>query len=183
MMKIEETGIEGVFILHPRIFHDKRGYFMETFSSRWFKENVADIEFVQDNESFSSYGVIRGLHFQKPPFSQAKLVRCTKGSVLDVAVDLRKGSKTYGKYVAIELSEENKKQFFIPQGFAHGFAVLSHEATFQYKCSQYYHPEAEGGIALESETLNIDWRIPEKDRILSDKDRKHQSIEEFQSPF
>ncbi len=182
-MKIIDTDIEGLKILQPRIFKDSRGYFFESYSKREFKEEVADIDFVQDNESSSSFGVIRGLHFQRPPFCQAKLVRCVKGTVLDVAVDLRKGSPTYGKHMAVELSEDNHLQFFIPHGFAHGFSVLSETAVFQYKCDNYYHPEAEGGISLLDPALGIDWRIDLDKAILSDKDLKHCALKDFDSPF
>lgn len=182
-MTVIDTEISGVKILEPDVFKDSRGYFMETFSERRFKELVADVTFVQDNESRSSYGVVRGLHFQRPPFSQAKLVRCTLGRVLDVAVDLRKSSPTYGKYVAVELSDANKLQFFVPEGFAHGFAVLSERAVFQYKCSNYYHPESEGGISIASEGLDIPWGIEEVERILSEKDLSHPDFRDFESPF
>ena len=167
-MNIIKTSIEGLLILEPRIFIDSRGYFFESFSQRKFDEKVGKITFVQDNESKSTYGVMRGLHFQCPPFSQTKLVRCVKGSVLDIAVDIRKGSPTYGQHVAVELTEENHRQIFIPKGFAHGFAVLSETAVFQYKCDEFYHPESEGGISILDETLNIDWRIPTDKAILSD---------------
>ena len=170
-------------IIEPRVFRDARGYFFESFSEREFKEKVADVHFVQDNESRSCYGVIRGLHFQKPPFAQAKLVRVIKGSVLDVAVDIRKGSPTYGQHVAVELTEENHRQFFIPRGFAHGFAVLSETAIFQYKCDNFYHPEADGGISILDSSLGIDWRIPTDQAILSEKDTKHPLLKEFDSPF
>lgn len=182
-MKIIETEIEGVFIIEPRIFQDKRGYFFESFSEREFCEMVRPVKFVQDNESMSSYGVIRGLHFQKPPFTQSKLVRCVKGAVLDVVVDIRKGSPTFGKYVAVELNEDNHWQFFIPRGFAHGFAVLSDTAVFQYKCDNYYAPQSEGGIQLLDKNLNIDWRIPADKTILSDKDIKNPPLAEFDNPF
>lgn len=169
-MEVIKTDIEGVVIIKPRIFYDARGYFFESFSQKEFDEKVRPIKFVQDNESKSSYGVMRGLHYQKMPYTQSKLVRCVKGKVLDVAVDIRKGSPTFGKHVAVELSEENHLQFFIPKGFAHGFAVLSEEAIFQYKCDAFYAPQSEGGIQLIDEDLNIDWRIPVKDAILSEKD-------------
>ena len=183
MMEIVKTDIEGVFILEPRIFKDSRGYFFESFSEREFHEKVDKITFVQDNESCSSYGVVRGLHFQKPPYAQSKLVRVIKGTVLDVAVDLRKGSLTYGKHVAVELSENNHRQLFIPRGFAHGFSVLSDEAVFLYKCDNFYHPEADGGINILDESLGIDWRIPTDKAILSDKDTKHPLLKDFDSPF
>lgn len=170
MMKVVETGIKGVLILEPQVFGDSRGYFFESFSQKQFDELVGETVFVQDNESKSSYGVVRGLHYQLPPYTQAKLVRVVKGSVWDVAVDLRKGSETYGQHIAVELSEENKKQFFIPKGFAHGFAVLSEEAIFQYKCDHYYAPGHEGGIKFDDAALGIDWRIPREEMILSEKD-------------
>nr|MBP7180680.1 dTDP-4-dehydrorhamnose 3,5-epimerase [Dysgonamonadaceae bacterium] len=159
-MKKIETAIPGVFIVEPKVFGDPRGYFFESYSEEWFRQNIADTHFVQDNESRSGYGVLRGLHFQKPPFAQAKLVRVVLGRVLDVAVDIRPHSSTFGQYVAVELSEENKLQFFLPRGFAHGFVVLSDEAVFQYKCDNYYAPQAEGGILWNDPTLNIDWQIP-----------------------
>ena len=173
IMKVIETEIEGVFILEPRVFGDDRGYFFESFSLKHFEEKVSKTVFVQDNESKSKYGVLRGLHYQLPPYTQAKLVRVVKGRVLDVAVDIRKGSPTFGKYVAVELSEENKLQFFLPKGFAHGFAVLSEEAIFQYKCDEYYAPDYEGAICYDDPDLGIDWKLPLKDIILSEKDKKH----------
>lgn len=176
-MKLIKTAIEGVVELEPRVFGDARGYFFESFSQRVFDELLGRVDFVQDNESRSSYGVIRGLHYQLPPYTQAKLVRVVKGRVLDVAVDLRKGSATFGKHVAVELSEENKKQLFIPGGFAHGYAVLSEEAIFQYKCDHYYAPGHEGGIRFDDPALGIDWRIPEGKMILSEKDLRHPSLE------
>lgn len=182
-MKIIKTFIEGVVIIEPCIFNDARGYFFESFSKREFDEKVRPIDFVQDNESMSSRGVIRGLHFQRPPFTQSKLVRCVKGKVLDVAVDIRKGSPTYGKHVAVELSEDNHLQFFVPRGFAHGFAVLSDVAVFQYKCDNYYHPEADGGISIQDNSLSIDWRINSANAILSEKDLKHPFLKDFDSPF
>lgn len=182
-MEIKETAIPGVLIIEPRVFADARGYFFESFSQREFDEKVGKIRFVQDNESMSSYGVMRGLHFQRPPYAQAKLVRCVKGSVLDVAVDLRKGSPTYGRHVAVELTADNHRQFFIPKGFAHGFAVLSETAIFQYKCDEFYHPEADGGIDFTDDTLGIDWRIPVEKAILSEKDTKHGRLADFDSPF
>ena len=172
-MKVIETEIEGVFILEPRVFGDDRGYFFESFSLKHFEEKVSKTVFVQDNESKSKYGVLRGLHYQLPPYTQEKLVRVVKGRVLDVAVDIRKGSPTFGKYVAVELSEENKLQFFLPKGFAHGFAVLSEEAIFQYKCDEYYAPDYEGAICYDDPDLEIDWRLPLEDIILSEKDKKH----------
>ena len=182
-MEVIKTDIEGVVIIEPRIFKDARGYFFESFSQREFDEKVGHVEFVQDNESMSSYGVMRGLHFQRSPFTQAKLVRCVKGKVLDVAVDIRKGSPTYGKHVAVELTEDNHRQFFIPKGFAHGFAVLSETAVFQYKCDEFYHPEADGGISILDGSLGIDWRIPTEHAILSEKDTKHPLLKDFDSPF
>lgn len=172
-MKVIETEIEGVVILEPQVFGDERGYFFESFSLKRFEEEVSKTVFVQDNESKSKYGVLRGLHYQLPPYTQAKLVRVVKGTVLDVAVDIRKGSPTFGKYVAAELSEENKRQFFLPKGLAHGFAVLSEEAIFQYKCDEYYAPGHEGAIQFDDPDLGIDWRLPLKDIILSEKDKKH----------
>ena len=182
-MEIIKTGIEGLLILEPRIFQDARGYFFESFSQREFEEKVGPVHFVQDNESMSSYGVMRGLHFQRPPYTQSKLVRCVSGAVLDVAVDIRQGSPTYGQHVAVELTAENHRQFFIPKGFAHGFAVLSETAVFQYKCDEFYHPEADAGISILDESLGIDWRIPTDKAILSDKDTRHGMLADFQSPF
>jgi len=182
-MKVIKTEIEDVVIIEPRVFEDARGYFFESFSQREFDEKVRKINFVQDNESMSQYGVMRGLHFQRPPFTQSKLVRCTKGAVLDVAVDIRKGSPTYGQHVAVELSEENRRQFFVPKGFAHGFSVLSDVAVFQYKCDEFYHPEADGGISILDESLGIDWRIPTDKAILSEKDTRHVLLKDFESPF
>ena len=182
-MEIIKTDIEGVVIIEPRIFKDARGYFFESYSKREFDEKVRPIDFVQDNESMSAYGVIRGLHFQRPPFAQSKLVRCVKGRVLDVAVDIRKGSPTYGQHIAVELSEDNHRQFFVPRGFAHGFAVLSDVAVFQYKCDNYYHPEADGGISIADESLGINWQIDPAQAILSDKDLRHPLLKDFDSPF
>ncbi len=182
-MEVIKTAIDGVVIIEPRIFDDSRGYFFESFSQREFNEKVRHVNFVQDNESMSSYGVMRGLHFQRPPFTQSKLVRCVKGTVLDVAVDIRKGSPTYGKHVAVELSEDNHRQFFVPRGFAHGFAVLSETAVFQYKCDEFYHPEADGGISIVDNSLGIDWRIPTDKALLSEKDTKHNLLKDFDSPF
>lgn len=158
-MKIIETAIEGVVIIEPRLFKDERGYFFESFSQREFEEKIRKISFVQDNESKSSYGVLRGLHFQKPPYAQSKLVRVIKGAVLDVAVDIRKGSPTFGKHVAVELTEENHLQLFIPRGFAHGFSVLSQEVIFQYKCDNFYAPQSEGALAWDDSDLNINWSL------------------------
>ena len=182
-MEVIQTAIEGLVIIEPKIFKDARGYFFESFSQREFDEKVRKINFVQDNESMSGYSVMRGLHFQRPPFTQSKLVRCVKGRVLDVAVDIRKESPTYGRHVAVELSEENHRQFFVPRGFAHGFAVLSKTAVFQYKCDNFYTPEADSGISLQDESLGIDWRIPISHAILSEKDTKHLCLKDFDSPF
>lgn len=209
-MEVITTAIDGVLIIEPKVFGDNRGYFFESFSQREFDEKVAPIlghtiDFVQDNESMSSYGVMRGLHFQRPPFTQSKLVRCVKGAVLDVAVDIRKGSPTYGQHVECVLcarDEEGERiakefalttnqpslngkiglQFFVPRGFAHGFAVLSETAVFQYKCDEFYHPEADGGISILDDSLGIDWRIKNK-AILSEKDTKHPLLKDFDSPF
>ena len=178
-MNIVETEIKGVFIIEPKVFGDNRGYFFESFSHREFESVIGPVTFVQDNQSKSSYGVVRGLHFQKPPHAQAKLVRVVKGKVLDVAVDLRKDSPTFGKYMAVELSDENHRQVFIPKGFAHGFSVLSEEAVFQYKCDEYYAPESEAAIAWDDQDLNIDWKVPAEDVVLSAKDRNHPTLKEF----
>lgn len=184
MMEIIKPEIEGLLILRPKIFTDSRGYFFESYSKKNFDEAVGyTVEFVQDNQSKSSYGVVRGLHFQRPPYAQSKLVRCIKGRVLDVAVDLRRDSPTFGKHVAVELSEENNVQFFIPRGFAHGFSVLSEEAVFQYKCDNYYAPQADGGISLNDDSLGIDWRIAPEYMILSEKDSHHPKLSEINSPF
>ena len=182
-MEVVTTDIEGVYIIKPRVFGDARGYFFESYSQREFEEKVGKVDFVQDNESMSKKGVMRGLHFQRPPFSQSKLVRCVKGRVLDVAVDIRKGSPTYGKHVAVELTEDNHLQFFIPKGFAHGFVVLSDVAVFQYKCDNFYHPEADGGISILDDSLGIDWKISTQNAILSEKDTKHPLLKDFDSPF
>ena len=212
-MEVIKTDIEGVLIIEPKVFGDKRGYFFESFSQREFDEKVAPIightiNFVQDNESMSSYGVMRGLHFQRPPFTQSKLVRCVKGAVLDVAVDIRKGSPTYGQHVECLLCAHDEEgarianelkdtlpsyfshltsaiglQFFVPRGFAHGFAVLSETAVFQYKCDEFYHPEADGGISIVDASLGIDWRIPMEKAMLSDKDTNHAMLKDFDTPF
>ena len=182
-MEVIKTTIEGVLIIEPKVFKDARGYFFESFSQREFEEKVRKIHFVQDNESMSSYGVMRGLHFQAPPFTQSKLVRCVKGAVLDVAVDIRNGSPTYGQHVAVELTEDNHRQFFVPRGFAHGFAVLSETAVFQYKCDNFYAPQADGGISIKDDSLGIDWRIPVDKALLSEKDTLHACLEDFDSPF
>ncbi len=177
-MNVIKTDIDGLVIIEPRVFGDSRGYFFESFSERDFKREVADVDFVQDNESKSSYGVVRGLHFQRPPYAQAKLVRVVKGKVLDVAVDLRKGSPTFGHHVAVELSEDNHRQMFIPRGFAHGFSVLSDEVIFQYKCDNFYAPQSEGAVAWDDPDLGIDWGIPANKALLSDKDRKHPRLKD-----
>ena len=178
IMKVIDTEIEGLVILEPQVFGDDRGYFFESFSLKRFEEKVSKTVFVQDNESKSKYGVLRGLHYQLPPYTQAKLVRVVKGRVLDVAVDIRKGSPTFGKHVAVVLSEENKLQFFLPKGFAHGFAVLSEEAIFQYKCDEYYAPDHEGAIRYDDPELGIDWKLPVEDIILSEKDKKHPRLQD-----
>ncbi len=213
-MNIIQTAIKGVVVIEPRVFNDARGYFFESFSQREFDEKVTpllghSVNFVQDNESMSSYGVMRGLHFQRPPFTQSKLVRCVRGAVLDVAVDIRKGSPTYGQHVSclltgrdeegVRIAEEWEKkhsaayggqlstlvglQFFVPRGFAHGFAVLSETAVFQYKCDNFYAPQADGGISIKDESLGIDWHIPTDKALLSEKDLKHQCLKDFDSPF
>ena len=177
-MEIIKTAIEGVVIIEPRLFKDDRGYFFESFSQREFTEKVRKVDFVQDNESKSSYGVLRGLHFQKPPYAQSKLVRVIKGSVLDVAVDIRKGSPTFGEHVAVELTEENHRQFFIPRGFAHGFVVLTEEVIFQYKCDNFYAPQCEGALAWDDPALKIDWKVSADKIILSGKDQHHECLED-----
>lgn len=183
MINVITTDIEGVVIIEPKVFGDSRGYFLESWSQKDFDELVRPVKFVQDNESMSTYGVMRGLHFQAPPFTQSKLVRCVKGAVLDVAVDIRKGSPTYGQHMAVELTEDNHRQFFVPRGFAHGFAVLSETAVFQYKCDNFYAPQADGGISILDDSLGIDWRIPTDKAILSEKDTKHACLKSFDSPF
>ena len=182
-MEVINTGIEGVVIIEPRLFKDERGYFFESFSEREFNAKVRTIRFVQDNESKSSYGVLRGLHFQKPPYAQSKLVRVIKGAVLDVAVDIRKGSPTFGQHVAVELTEDNHRQFFIPRGFAHGFSVLTPEVIFQYKCDNFYAPQSEGAIAWNDPDLHIDWRIPADKIILSEKDKHHPLLKDAPDLF
>lgn len=172
-MEIIRTEIEDVVIIEPRLFRDERGYFFESWSERDFNEKVRKVRFVQDNESRSSYGVLRGLHFQKPPYAQSKLVRVLSGAVLDVAVDIRRGSPTFGKHVAVELSGENHRQLFIPRGFAHGFAVLTDDVVFQYKCDSFYAPQSEGALAWDDPDLGIDWRITAGRVVLSEKDRHH----------
>ncbi len=180
-MNVIETKIPGVLILEPRVFKDARGYFFESYSQREFDEMICavlghPIHFVQDNESMSSYGVMRGLHYQRMPYTQSKLVRCVKGAVLDVAVDIRKGSPTFGQHVAVELNEDNHLQFFVPRGFAHGFSVLSETAVFQYKCDAFYHPASDAGINIKDESFGIDWRIPAEKAILSEKDLRHTNL-------
>lgn len=182
-MEVIKTDIEGPLIIEPNVFGDARGYFFESFSQREFDAKVGELRFVQDNESCSRRGVMRGLHFQMPPFTQAKLVRCVRGAVLDVAVDIRRGSPTYGRHVAVELTEDNHRQFFVPKGFAHGFSVLSDVAVFQYKCDEFYHPEADAGISILDESLGIDWRIPLEEAVLSEKDTLHPLLSGFESPF
>ena len=188
MINVIKTENDGVVIIEPKVFGDARGYFFESFSERDFNEAMTPIlghgiKFVQDNESMSSYGVMRGLHFQTMPYTQSKLVRCVKGAVLDVAVDIRKGSPTYGKHVAVELTEDNHRQFFVPRGFAHGFAVLSETAVFQYKCDNFYAPANDGGVSIVDDSLGIDWRIPVENALLSEKDTKHDLLKDFDSPF
>lgn len=182
-MEVVKTNIKGLVIIELKVFGDARGYFFESYSQLEFNEKVQKINFVQDNESMSSYGVMRGLHFQEPPFTQSKLVRCVKGAVLDVAVDIRKGSPTYGQHLAIELTEENHRQLFVPRGFAHGFAVLSQTAIFQYKCDNFYSPQADGGISILDPSLGIDWQIPTDKALLSEKDLKNALLKDFDSPF
>lgn len=183
-MEVISTEIKGLFIIEPRIFGDERGYFFESFNAREFAEKTGiDVTFVQDNESKSRYGVLRGLHLQKPPYAQSKLVRVVKGAVLDVAVDIRSGSPTYGQHVAVELTEDNHRQFFLPKGFAHGFSVLSDEVIFQYKCDTFYYPASEDAIAWDDPTLAIDWKIPADKVILSEKDRHHVRFNDFKTPF
>jgi len=183
-MEVKKTGIEGVLIIEPKVFGDERGYFFESFNAKEFKEKTGiDVNFVQDNESKSRYGVLRGMHFQLPPYTQSKLVRVVKGKVLDVVVDIRKGSPTYGKYEMCDLTEENHRQFFVPKGMAHGFAVLSDEAIFQYKCDDFYHPESEGAIAWNDPDIAIKWPIPATNVILSEKDKHHPYLKAFDSPF
>lgn len=182
-MEVIRTDIDGVVIIEPRIFGDARGYFFESYNQKEFDEKVGPVRFVQDNESFSSYGVLRGLHFQKPPFAQSKLVRVISGRVIDVAVDIRAGSPTYGQHVAVELSGENHRQFFIPRGFAHGFVVLSETALFQYKCDNLYAPQSEGAIIWNDPDIGIDWKILASDILLSEKDRRHGFLKDLKTPF
>lgn len=182
-MTFTNTNLQDVILIEPKVFGDERGYFFESFNKKEFEKHIGPIHFVQDNESKSSYGALRGLHFQKPPFAQAKLVRCIKGSVLDVVVDVRKNSTTYGKHIAIELSEENKKQLFVPRGFAHGFVTLSKEAVFAYKVDNFYAPECDSGIIWNDSTLNIDWKINPDEVILSSKDQQLSSFTNLNTPF
>ncbi len=182
-MIFTKTEIEDVVIIEPRVFKDERGYFFESFNQEKFDANIGETNFVQDNESKSVFGTLRGLHFQKPPFAQAKLVRCIQGKVLDVVVDIRKDSPSYGKYVAVELSEENKKQLYVPRGFAHGFVTLSEEAIFAYKVDNRYAPQCDAGIKFDDATLKIDWQVAEDNIILSAKDTMLESFENFESPF
>lgn len=182
-MKKIETGIPDLFVIEPQVHGDDRGYFMESFSDTWFRENISDTTFVQDNESKSSRGVLRGLHFQNPPMAQAKLVRVVHGEVLDVAVDIRKNSPTYGRHFGVLLSAENKKQLFVPRGFAHGFSVLSETAIFSYKVDNFYSRELEEGISWNDPTLNIDWHLSESEVKLSEKDKNQQAFATFESKF
>ena len=182
-MKFIKTAIPDVYIIEPTVFGDHRGYFLESFNLEKFKENVYPIKFLQDNESKSSRGVLRGLHFQKPPFNQAKLVRCIEGSVMDVAVDIRKGSPTYGKHVAVELTGENKRQLFVPRGFAHGFSVLSDSAVFAYKVDNTYAPKYDSGIRYDDQELNIDWGLTQEDVQLSEKDKNLAFFKDLETPF
>lgn len=182
-MEVIKTAIDGVVIIEPKVFGDHRGYFFESFSESRFNELVRETRFVQDNESKSRYGVLRGLHFQKPPYAQSKLVRVVKGAVLDVAVDIRKGSPTFGQHVAVELTEGNHRQFFVPRGFAHGFVVLTDEVIFQYKCDNYYAPQSEGAVAWNDPDLGIDWGVPADKVMLSAKDMNHPQLKDIDSPF
>ncbi|MBR1427364.1 MAG: dTDP-4-dehydrorhamnose 3,5-epimerase [Paludibacteraceae bacterium] len=182
-MQVTQTPIEGLLVIEPQVFRDARGWFEETYNEERYRAAGITARFVQDNRSCSSYGVVRGLHFQRPPYTQAKLVSCLSGRVLDVAVDLRHGSPTYGQHFAVELSGDNHRQFYIPRGFAHGFSVLSDTAVFTYKCDNLYHPEADGGLLLSDPALGIDWRIPKADRILSEKDGKHPLLRDLGDVF
>jgi len=181
MPTFTRTKIDGLVIIEPSVFTDDRGFFMETYSKKVFTENGIDVEFVQDNHSRSTKGVLRGLHFQKPPYAQDKLIRCTRGEVLDIAVDLRKDSPTFGQYESVILSEDNKKEFFIPKGFAHAFLVLSDIADFQYKCSNFYNKESEGGVLYSDPAINIDWPKLDVELTLSDKDKNWPSLEEIKN--
>ena len=182
-MKFIKSEIPDVYIIEPSVFGDDRGYFLESFNLEKFEENMFPIKFVQDNESMSSRGVLRGLHFQKPPYAQAKLVRCIEGCVIDVAVDIRKGSPTYGKHVSVELSGENKRQLFVPIGFAHGFSVLSETAVFAYKVDNRYAPAFDSGIRYDDKELNIDWGLKEEDIQLSAKDKDLELFKDLETPF
>ena len=182
-IKVSTCDIEGLYVIEPTVFGDKRGYFMETYNYNDYKAAGIDMEFVQDNQSASKKGVLRGLHFQRPPHAQSKLVRCVRGAVLDVAVDIRRGSPTYGRHVAVELTEDNHLQLFIPRGFAHGFAVLSEEALFQYKCDNCYAPQSEGAVAWNDPQIGIDWRIDPANVILSEKDSRHPRLDEAPELF
>lgn len=182
-MQFIKTKIPEVIIIEPRVFNDERGYFFESFSQQEFEENIGEVQFVQDNESKSVKGVLRGLHFQKPPYAQAKLVRCIQGKVLDVIVDVRKNSPTYGEHITVELSEENKKQVFVPRGCAHGYAVLSEEAVFAYKVDNYYAPEFDSGIIWNDRLLKIDWQTNIEEVILSEKDKALEDFEALETPF
>lgn len=182
-MNIVSTPFPGLLIIEPKIFGDSRGYFYESYNEKNFHEGGITTHFVQDNQAQSSYGVIRGLHFQMPPHAQSKLIRAIQGTILDVVVDIRKGSPTYGQSYSIELSAENKKQFFIPKGFAHGYSVLSPTAEVMYKCDAFYHPASEGGIIYNDPALHIDWQIPEASRIISDKDKVYPVLSATQNPF
>lgn len=182
-MNILTTPIEGLLVIEPKLFRDARGYFVETYNEQRYFDAGITARFVQDNQSCSTYGVVRGLHFQRPPYSQAKLVCCTRGRVLDVAVDLRKDSPTFGQWYSVELNEDNHRQFFIPRGFAHGFSVLSETAIFTYKCDNLYHPEADGGILLTDPALGIEWQVPADKMILSDKDTRHPLLQDLDNPF
>lgn len=183
IMEVKTTPIQGLLVIEPQVFRDARGYFVETYNEERYRAAGVDAVFVQDNQSCSSYGVVRGLHFQRPPYTQAKLVSCAVGRVLDVAVDLRKNSPTFGQWYAVELDAESHRQFYIPRGFAHGFSVLSEVAVFTYKCDNFYHPEADGGLLLSDPDLAIDWQVPEDKRILSEKDKKHPLLRDFDNPF
>lgn len=183
MINVIQTKIPGVVIIEPRVFGDDRGYFFESWSQKDFDEQVRPIKFVQDNESKSCYGVLRGLHFQKGKDAQSKLVRVVKGKVLDVAVDIRKGSPTFGKHVAVELTADNHRQFFVPRGFAHGFVVLSEEAIFQYKCDNLYAPQSEGALAWDDPDIGIDWGVPADKIILSAKDKVHPFLKDSDELF
>lgn len=182
-MQVIKTPLEGVLVIEPKVFQDSRGFFVETYNEERYMQAGITARFVQDNMSASTYGVVRGLHFQRPPYTQAKLVSCIEGEVLDVAVDLRKDSPTYGQWYSVVLSAENHRQFFIPRGFAHGFSVLSPTAIFAYKCDNLYRPEADGGLMLNDPILNIDWRVPKDQMILSDKDKNHPFLKDLDNPF